>query len=105
VPRVWHLVLGVLSEVGLAAALEVGAFVVRAVGVRRMHELLALVLLASAWSVKEMRSGMALRSLAVALAAANPTVPAATLRLPCRSSPRSQPSYRHVVFFAAQIPL
>ena len=37
-----------------------------------MHELLALVLLASAWSVKEMRSGMSLRSLAVALAAANP---------------------------------
>ena len=39
--------------------MEVGALVVRAVGVRRMHELLALVLLASAWSVKEMRSGSA----------------------------------------------
>ena len=48
-----------MAEVGLAAALEVGAFVVRAVSVRRMHELLALVLLASAWSVKEMRSGSA----------------------------------------------
>ena len=61
-----------LAEVGLAAALEVGALVVRAVGVRGMHELLSLVLLAAAGPVEETRAGMALHAVAVALAAANP---------------------------------
>ena len=61
-----------LAEVGLAAALEVGALVVRAVGVRGMHELLSLVLLAATRSVEETRAGMALHAVAIALTAANP---------------------------------
>ena len=61
-----------LAEVGLAAALEVGALVVRAVGVRGMHEFLALVLLAAAGSVEKTRAGMALHAVAVAFAAADP---------------------------------
>ena len=61
-----------LPEVGLAAALEVRALVVRAVGVRGVHELLALVLLAAAGTVEETRAGMALHAVAVALAAADP---------------------------------